>query len=85
MSVDSILVGAIGLYQRFVSPLLPPACRFYPTCSEYAIQAIRTHGAARGAWLGFLRLMRCQPFARGGYDPVPGATGTGRQHRSSCC
>ena len=85
MNAAKVLVGAIGLYRRFLSPLLPPACRFYPTCSEYAMEAIRTHGAARGAWLGFLRLMRCQPFAKGGYDPVPGAAESGRQHRSSCC
>ena len=84
MSVESMLVGAIGLYRRFVSPLLPPACRFYPTCSEYAIQAIRTHGAARGGWLALRRLARCQPFARGGYDPVPGITEAGRPHGSSC-
>jgi putative membrane protein insertion efficiency factor len=80
-----LLVGAITLYQRFVSPWLPAACRFYPSCSEYAIQAIRAHGAVRGAWMGFLRLMRCQPFSRGGYDPVPEPRDTGRPQRSSCC
>jgi len=58
-------------YKRFVSPLLPPACRFTPTCSEYMADAIRLHGFARGAWLGSKRLLRCHPFHPGGHDPVP--------------
>ena len=72
MSVAGLLVGAIAIYKRFVSPLLPPACRFQPTCSEYMMQAIEAHGALRGAWLGIRRLARCHPFSRGGFDPVPG-------------
>lgn len=83
MSAAHLLVGAIGLYKRFLSPLLPSACRFYPSCSEYAIQAIETHGALRGLWLGTRRLARCQPFARGGYDPVPGVTDAGPSHGPS--
>ncbi len=63
----------IGVYQRFVSPLLGPRCRFYPSCSDYARQAIDRFGLARGAWLSIRRLLRCQPFSAGGYDPVPGA------------
>jgi putative membrane protein insertion efficiency factor len=59
------------LYQRLVSPLLPAACRFAPTCSEYARQAVLEHGLARGAWLAVRRLGRCHPFNPGGYDPPP--------------
>ena len=80
-----VLVGAIAIYQRFLSPLLPRACRFYPTCSEYMMQAIEAHGALRGTWLGIRRLARCQPFARGGYDPVPGgAAGADPSHGPTC-
>lgn len=58
-------------YQRLISPLLPPACRFAPTCSEYAAEAITGHGVIRGIWLAALRLGRCHPFSRGGFDPPP--------------
>jgi putative membrane protein insertion efficiency factor len=61
----------ITLYQWVCSPLLPPACRFTPSCSEYAKQAILTRGIVSGVWLGFRRLLRCHPFHQGGYDPVP--------------
>jgi putative membrane protein insertion efficiency factor len=64
-------VAAVVGYQRFVSPFLPPACRFAPTCSEYARDAIQAHGLARGAWLALRRLSRCHPFHPGGYDPPP--------------
>jgi len=58
-------------YKRFVSPMLPHACRFVPTCSEYAMEAVELHGALRGSWLAARRLARCHPFARAGFDPVP--------------
>jgi hypothetical protein len=63
-------VGALGFYKRWISPALPGACRFHPTCSEYARQAIARHGAFRGAWLALRRLARCHPLGPGGVDPV---------------
>jgi len=65
------LVGIIRGYQLAISPALPPACRFTPTCSQYALEAIQRHGALRGSWLAARRLARCHPFNRGGLDPVP--------------
>lgn len=67
-----VALGLINLYQSAVSPMLPPACRFQPTCSEYTKTAIEIHGLARGSWLGTKRICRCHPFSAGGYDPVPG-------------
>ncbi len=64
---------AIRLYQLLVSPLLPPACRFYPSCSQYAASAISTHGVARGGWMALRRLARCHPWHPGGVDFVPEA------------
>lgn len=69
--VRAIFVGMIRLYQRGISPLLPPACRFHPTCSEYTRQAIVRHGIFKGIGLGIVRLSKCHPFHPGGYDPVP--------------
>ena len=67
-----LLTGLLTGYQRFVSPLLGPRCRFYPSCSAYALEAVRVHGALRGSWLAVRRLSRCHPFHAGGLDPVPG-------------
>jgi putative membrane protein insertion efficiency factor len=58
-------------YQIAISPLLPPACRYTPTCSQYALDALDRHGALKGSWLALMRLARCHPFRRGGFDPVP--------------
>ena len=66
-----ILAGLIRLYQLVISPALPAACRFTPSCSHYAHEAITRHGALRGSWLAARRLARCHPFHPGGFDPVP--------------
>ncbi len=68
-----VLLSVIRFYRRRVSPGLPRACRFYPTCSEYAEEAIQRFGAVRGGQLAARRILRCHPFAKGGYDPVPEA------------
>ena len=62
--------AAIRTYQRFVSPLLPPSCRFTPSCSQYALVAIEKHGLLRGMLMGTMRVLRCNPFSKGGFDPV---------------
>jgi putative membrane protein insertion efficiency factor len=67
-----VLIAALRFYKRWISPVLPSACRFHPTCSMYMLEAIETHGSLRGVWMGMKRLARCQPLCDGGYDPVPG-------------
>jgi putative membrane protein insertion efficiency factor len=70
-----LVVAVLSGYKRWVSPWLPPACRFEPTCSVYMAEAIRVHGVAGGIWLGLRRLARCHPWNPGGYDPVPPVRG----------
>jgi hypothetical protein len=70
MMMRQFCLGLLALYQRWISPALPPACRFEPTCSCYASQAIRRYGVARGSLLAVRRLLKCHPFHPGGYDPV---------------
>jgi putative membrane protein insertion efficiency factor len=69
--MQRVVVTLLRGYKLLISPLLPSACRFRPTCSEYMLEAVQTHGAPRGVWLGLKRLSRCHPFRKGGYDPVP--------------
>jgi putative membrane protein insertion efficiency factor len=66
-----VLIAFVRMYQVGLSPLLPASCRYYPSCSAYAITALEKHGAVRGAWLAVRRIARCHPFHPGGYDPVP--------------
>lgn len=67
-----VLIGLLKAYRLVISPLYGNVCRYYPSCSAYALTAVQQHGAARGSWLAARRLLRCHPWARGGYDPVPG-------------
>jgi len=69
--LQNIFIAFVKFYKYFISPLLPSACRYTPTCSDYAIEAIRKHGVIKGVWLGVKRLLRCNPFGGRGYDPVP--------------
>lgn len=76
--MKNFLLSAIRFYQKRISPLFPPRCRYYPTCSHYAVEAIQVHGVIRGAFLTLFRLMRCNILFPGGYDPVPP-----KKHRNS--
>ena len=69
--LSTVLQAPIRLYRAWISPLLPPSCRFFPTCSAYALEALGVHGPARGTWLSISRIARCHPFHPGGTDPVP--------------
>jgi len=71
MMVMKFLIGIITVYRRWISPFLPPHCRYYPTCSEYTVEAIQIHGSGRGCVLAAKRICRCHPWHPGGYDPVP--------------
>lgn len=69
--VVNILILPIRFYQLAISPMLPPSCRYVPTCSQYAVEALRKHGPVRGLWLAVKRILRCHPWGGSGYDPVP--------------
>ncbi|HLZ48617.1 MAG TPA: membrane protein insertion efficiency factor YidD [Candidatus Limnocylindria bacterium] len=69
--MKQLLLALLRFYKARISPALPPACRYTPTCSEYAMQAVERYGAGRGSLLAIRRVLSCNPFARGGYDPVP--------------
>ncbi|HEX3785253.1 MAG TPA: membrane protein insertion efficiency factor YidD [Pseudonocardiaceae bacterium] len=77
--VARVLLVLISFYRRWISPLLPPSCRFYPSCSAYAVEAVTVHGAFKGSWLAFRRLLRCGPWHPGGLDPVPPPTHSGEE------
>lgn len=67
----TILLFLIRFYRRCISPLFPPCCRFHPTCSAYALEAVTRYGALKGGWLALKRILKCHPFHPGGHDPVP--------------
>ncbi|MGI6690727.1 MAG: membrane protein insertion efficiency factor YidD [Clostridiales bacterium] len=69
--MKKLMLALIGFYRRAVSPHLPPSCRYTPSCSAYAQEAVERFGAARGSWMALKRILRCHPFHQGGYDPVP--------------
>ena len=79
--MSRLLILPIRAYQLLLSPLLPPSCRFHPSCSHYAIEALRVHGPITGLWLGGLRLLKCHPFHPGGFDPVPPRAREGVAHK----
>lgn len=68
--MKKIVIGIVKGYQKFISPLFPPTCRFYPTCSSYFIQAVEKYGVIKGSFLGLKRILKCHPFNPGGYDPL---------------
>lgn len=80
--MKKIVIAILRFYRRFISPLKPPCCRFYPTCSRYALEAVSIHGVLRGGFLAFKRVLKCHPFHKGGFDPVP-ACCTGGAHVSN--
>ncbi|HEY9390580.1 MAG TPA: membrane protein insertion efficiency factor YidD [Mycobacteriales bacterium] len=81
--VTRALLAVIGVYRRYLSPALPPSCRFTPSCSAYAMEALERHGARWGTWLAVRRLLRCHPWHRGGHDPVPPVVGRGSARRAA--
>ena len=66
-----MMLNMVRFYRSHISPMRPPCCRYTPTCSQYALEAIEIHGALKGGWLSLCRILRCHPFHKGGYDPVP--------------
>ena len=73
-ALRTVVKAPIKFYQRFISPMFPAKCRFHPSCSHYAIEAIDTHGSLKGGWLSLKRILKCHPFSEGGFDPVPNST-----------
>lgn len=73
--MKKIIILLIGFYQKYISPLRPATCRFYPSCSEYAAQALEKYGLLKGLWLSMRRISRCHPFSSGGHDPIPDFSG----------
>ncbi|MDJ1110164.1 membrane protein insertion efficiency factor YidD [Macrococcoides caseolyticum] len=69
--MKQLLLSLIKFYRKFISPMTPPACRFHPTCSQYGLEAVETHGAMKGGYLTVKRILKCHPFHPGGFDPVP--------------
>lgn len=69
--MKKLILKMIRFYQKYISPMSPPTCRFYPTCSQYAIEAVEEHGAIKGGYLATRRILKCHPFHEGGFDPVP--------------
>ncbi|HJB79135.1 MAG TPA: membrane protein insertion efficiency factor YidD [Candidatus Nosocomiicoccus stercorigallinarum] len=69
--MKKLILKMIRFYQKYISPMSPPTCRFYPTCSQYAIEAVEEHGAIKGSYLATRRILKCHPFHEGGFDPVP--------------
>ncbi len=66
-----LLIALVKFYRKYISPLRPPCCRYYPTCSQYALEALEKYGALKGGWLALRRILRCNPFHKGAHDPVP--------------
>ena len=82
-ALKKALIGLVRVYRLAVSPLFPPCCRYYPSCSAYAVRAIRMHGPISGGWLALKRVARCHPWAPGGHDPVPGSAAESPLGKSS--
>ena len=74
MILKKLLLSLINIYRKYISPLFPPSCRFQPTCSQYALDAIDRFGTIRGGYLAIKRILRCHPFHKGGYDPIPSSS-----------
>jgi putative membrane protein insertion efficiency factor len=69
--MKKVFIALVKFYRAAISPGRPPCCRYYPTCSQYALEALEKYGALKGGWMAFRRILRCNPFHKGGYDPVP--------------
>jgi putative membrane protein insertion efficiency factor len=82
--LNRMLRGLIRLYQLVLSPILPPSCRYLPSCSDYAIEALASHGVVAGLWFAARRIARCHPWGGSGYDPVPPAAPAGRRRAHDC-